>query len=68
MSKMITPDLTTVKHKCPWSKQPAINQYRRHMTETQIQLRTEGGENEDLVALAPSQGFHSICKWVKPVF
>jgi hypothetical protein len=28
----------------------------------QIQLRTEGRENEDLGAVAPSQAFHSICK------
>jgi hypothetical protein len=34
----------------------------------QIHLRTEGRENGDLGALAPSQGFHSICKWVNPVF
>jgi hypothetical protein len=33
-----------------------------------IQLRTESRENGDLGALPPSQGFHSICKWVKPVF
>jgi hypothetical protein len=34
----------------------------------QIQLRTEGRENGDLGAVAPSRGFHSICKWAKPVF
>jgi hypothetical protein len=34
----------------------------------QIQLRTEGRENGDLEAVAPSQGFHSICKWVKSAF
>jgi hypothetical protein len=34
----------------------------------QIQLRTEGRENGDLGAVAPSKGFHSICKWAKPVF
>jgi hypothetical protein len=34
----------------------------------QIQLRTEGRQNGDLGAVAPSQGFHSICKWVKSVF
>jgi hypothetical protein len=28
----------------------------------QIQLRTEGRENGDLGAVAPSKGFHSICK------
>jgi hypothetical protein len=28
----------------------------------QIQLRTEGRENGDLGAVAPSQGFNSICK------
>jgi hypothetical protein len=33
----------------------------------QIQLKTEGRENGDLGAVAPSQGFHSICKWRKPV-
>jgi hypothetical protein len=32
-----------------------------------IQLRTEGRENGDLGTVAPSQGFHSICR-VKPVF
>jgi hypothetical protein len=31
-------------------------------------LRTKGRENEDLGAVAPSQGFCSVCKWVKPVF
>jgi hypothetical protein len=34
----------------------------------QIQLRTEGRENGDLGAVPPSQGLHSICRWVKPVF
>jgi hypothetical protein len=34
----------------------------------QIQLRTEGREDGDLGAVAPSQGFRSICKWVKPLF
>jgi hypothetical protein len=34
----------------------------------QIQLRTEGRENGDLGAVAPSLGFHPICKWAKPVF
>jgi hypothetical protein len=34
----------------------------------QIQLKTEGRENGDLRALTPSQGLHTICKWVKPVF
>jgi hypothetical protein len=34
----------------------------------QIQFRTEGRENGDLGAVAPSQGFRSICKWVKPIF
>jgi hypothetical protein len=34
----------------------------------QIKLRTEVRENRDLGAVAPSQGFSSICKWVKPVF
>jgi hypothetical protein len=34
----------------------------------QLQLRTKGRENGDLGAVAPSQGFHSICKWIKPVF
>jgi hypothetical protein len=34
----------------------------------QIQLRTEGRENSDLGVVATSQGFCSICKWVKPVF
>jgi hypothetical protein len=33
----------------------------------QIQLRTEGRENGDLKAVAPIQGFHSICKLAKPV-
>jgi hypothetical protein len=33
----------------------------------QIQL-TKGRENGDLGAVAPSQGFRPICKWVKPVF
>jgi hypothetical protein len=33
----------------------------------QIQL-TGGRENRDLGAVAPSQGFRPICKWVKPVF
>jgi hypothetical protein len=28
----------------------------------QIQLRTEGRENGDLGTIAPSQGFHSVCK------
>jgi hypothetical protein len=28
----------------------------------QIQLRTKGRENEDLGAVAPSQGFCSVCK------
>jgi hypothetical protein len=31
-------------------------------------LRTEGRENGDLGAVAPSQGFNSICKWMKPIF
>jgi hypothetical protein len=35
----------------------------------QIQLGKESRENVDLEAVAPpSQGFHSICKWMKPVF
>jgi hypothetical protein len=28
----------------------------------QIQLRAEGRENGDLGAVAPGEGFHSICK------
>jgi hypothetical protein len=31
-------------------------------------LRAEGRENGDLGAVPRSQGFRSICKWVKPVF
>jgi hypothetical protein len=34
----------------------------------QIQLRIEGTENGNLGAVAPTQGFHSICKWMKPIF
>jgi hypothetical protein len=34
----------------------------------QIQLRADGRGNGDLGALAPSQEFYSICKWVNPVF
>jgi hypothetical protein len=34
----------------------------------QIQLRTEGRQNGDLGAVAPSEGFNSICKWAKLVF
>jgi hypothetical protein len=35
----------------------------------QIQVSTEGRGNGALGALVPpSQGFHSICKWVKPIF
>jgi hypothetical protein len=34
----------------------------------QIQLRTQSRENGDLGAVLPSQGFRSICKWVKHVF
>jgi hypothetical protein len=30
-------------------------------------LRTEGREDGDLGAVAPSQEFHSICKWMKPI-
>jgi hypothetical protein len=33
----------------------------------QIQLRTKGRENWVCGRKPPSQGFHSICKWVKPV-
>jgi hypothetical protein len=34
----------------------------------QNHLKTEGRENGDLGAVTPSQGFRSICKWMKPTF
>jgi hypothetical protein len=34
----------------------------------QIKLRTEGRENGDRGSVAPSEGLHSLCKWMKPIF
>jgi hypothetical protein len=47
---------------CQWRTQEFLRGVQ------QIQLRTEGRENGDLGAVAPSQGFHSICKRMKPIF